>query len=1132
MKAFLGILPTAIFAAFAVAALAKDLVHQETVDGDNQIHDDAPAISPRKAPQNCNAFYSDIFSRTNSKYLAVTTVQNYHEQKDTVSLTEFLQNLQNQQYNMDTGFYPFVINRTSTTMEAHGLNAALQGRSLRQVFDCERIGFANTDDLLRRLLEATDRGGDFVQYLWAGRSGANRSNTCSGETSSTKATDEEEGEIIINSKMAYVLDLTEDLILGVGYENKQLPPDVPCSAKYDAFCSMTNVRSLVGKAQFRLEQAASLENLEVVFYELSLKHDLFTIDQGCNNGCRNDKECCFYTFVFKYDGRLVSHALQHKYFGKTLAEMVVGLLKGTEEEGMDLHRLFKRTADEHEKGIGNGFVQYRWRNSLNEESYTKIAYVTKFEFGGESYYVGSGFRFAMDDMGESSHDETEESTNITLNNDTTVADVDDTVQESETECKFVYNFPSTFKTALKLLSHSISHIISSATSLNEAFQVLSFISGGENFRLDDLYTFVYDFDGTCVAHGLFGEFVNRSLHEVFETLGIELDSKKLHEEFKEAATKGGAVSYKWHDPCSNSTFEKISFLFQLNINGRPYYAGVGFENTRAPVYAIADDKEKTPCSSSFGVECSTKNALAILGQVLANITLATSPAYSSNDESLGQVLKAINEQDEMFRYKDFSVSVFSTSSRGITAGKYNTSCATVDDGSGCCIADGFDHGRVGKSWQQILAHEGINSPSGIELHNSLVSTSESWSEGDLVYSYGRIYKKRAHVERFSYKNETFYVVTEYINREIPYHVKTRPVALWTLSLLGLLSLVFVFLSCLPYWNRRDNPYDVFLIHTDEQRESVDALKKKLEAQDLSCFLDRDMLGNRQPNSTMENALAGCRHVVVVISRTFLTRPHPCSELQYAFEKFEWLKREDHWHSLFVVLYDLKVRDYKKVRITTGFHLPNLPNNIQIEVLNDREDWGSLCGRLKTAIQNEDQGRDANNRGREQNEPWSGALAKWGAIVRLGGLIEMVGFPQPERIYTAVREETGCCRETFWQDYDNQQQGEVIGRALQQNPEEEQLRVEQAAQRLAEEEAVMKRREHEIWQNHKEKELKALEESRDRAAFFECLRHSNDRSLSIVHRELAEKQAIMIGQKHGWGFTPSFGGEEADEEDED
>eukprot|EP00522_Entomoneis_paludosa_P015876 CAMPEP_0172456522 /NCGR_PEP_ID=MMETSP1065-20121228/16252_1 /TAXON_ID=265537 /ORGANISM="Amphiprora paludosa, Strain CCMP125" /LENGTH=114 /DNA_ID=CAMNT_0013209595 /DNA_START=14 /DNA_END=355 /DNA_ORIENTATION=- len=114
---------------------------------------------------------------------------------------------------------------------------------------------------------------------------------------------------------------------------------------------------------------------------------------------------------------------------------------------------------------------------------------------------------------------------------------------------------------------------------------------------------------------------------------------------------------------------------------------------------------------------------------------------------------------------------------------------------------------------------------------------------------------------------------------------------------------------------------------------------------------------------MENALAGCRHVVVVISRTFLTRPHPCSELQYAFEKFEWLKREDHWHSLFVVLYDLNVRDYRRVRITTGFHLPNLQDNIQMEVLNNREDWGSLCERLISAIQDEDQGRDANNRGR-------------------------------------------------------------------------------------------------------------------------------------------------------------------------
>ena len=405
------------------------------------------ALKP--APFSCNAAYSAPCARTNSQFLAVSIVEAFRRdmdvtvndddtivgsrgnnvttvEEDTHNTTTrrhlvqvLLEEIQAQQHNMDTGFYPFVFRRADTICMAHGDRPEWAGLSLQRLFNEAGIAFSDADALHQRFVAAAEQGGGWVQYLSSDRRRRRRNGGHTNDTT-TSEEEEEEEEDVINSKLAYVTNLTSAYYLGVGYENKQLPPDVPCSAEFDGWCSITNVRSLVGAAQFRLERAVSLENFEAAVYELSFDAALFTIEEG------------FYPFLFHYDGRLKAHAILHDAFGLRISDIFERHELGTKDDGDALHARFVAAADAQQDGTGSGWVQYQWRNRLDEAAYTKIAFLTKIVFREEEYYLGVGYNFAMEETARGPLDE---------------------------ECSSSNNLPCSFKTALQLSSHSLSHAI-------------------------------------------------------------------------------------------------------------------------------------------------------------------------------------------------------------------------------------------------------------------------------------------------------------------------------------------------------------------------------------------------------------------------------------------------------------------------------------------------------------------------------------------------------------------------------------------------------------------------------------------------------------------------------------------------
>lgn len=642
------------------------------------------------AQVSCNARYSAPCARTNCEYLSTMVASDL---SIAVDFSAILQDITDQKYNLETGFYPFVVERSSSVCVAHGSNSSFVGKPLADIFDSVDLTYSNVDALHERFLTADH---DWVRYLW----------TDGGR---------------VNSKLAYVININNTHYLGVGYENQPLPPDIPCSDKFDSWCSLTNVRSLVGKAQFALEAAVSLETFEETVFRISFDDD-FKIPEG------------FYLFMYHFNGELKAHGVLRDSFGKSLSEIVPAKQLGTASDGNALHAQFVNAVQDQ----NTAWVQYPWQNSIDEDSYTKIAFLVKIVQGEDEYYLGAGFNFLVDDFAKAPLGEA---------------------------CSDKYNLPCSFRTAFQLSSHTLSHLVSSPAPLQNRLQS---ISSDPSFKHSGFYVFIYSYNNTCLAHGGNELYVGMSLNQVFDYVGIQLNATQLHEQFRSSAQQGGGwVLYDWIAPGTTNNLEKISYIFHISIDGQDYYGGIGFNHARAPVQRFTEKGtgnygHPILCSSKYELQCSEVNARALLGQALAELTLSSSEASAVTAVGytrppIEDVLAEINAQVDRFKFNDFFVSVFAFDGKVGQCGQM--------DGSGCAIAYGSQDEFEGLTWNEILELEGISSVQGAALHSRFIEKSNSGG-GVLVYSWNKV-PKRAWTARFRHETASFYIIAEYSKVPLP-----------------------------------------------------------------------------------------------------------------------------------------------------------------------------------------------------------------------------------------------------------------------------------------------------------------------------------------------------------------------------
>jgi hypothetical protein len=673
---------------------------------------DPGAIDFSPASIACNAAYSEPCARTNSEYLARTVA---HKLAQATNVVEFLEAINKGDQNLNEGFYPFVVERSTGTCVAHGASRRLAGKTIKEIFAQTNISFAaSADDLHGRFLAANYSG---VQYLW--------SDGVKADPSTTRE------EFTVHSKLAFVININDVYYLGVGYENQPLPVDLPCDARYDSWCSLTNVRSLVGKAQFRLNQAKSIEAFEEAVYDISYSPEYKL--QG-DSDQRDSDQGDFYLFLYNKTGHLKAHG-KH-YFALTLADVYVANEIGNRAEGEALHTKFLEAVSTDE----SAFVQYKWKGRSEDKIYLKIAYLARVGFESDhDYYIGAGFKFERDENPSG--------------------------PVPGKPCSDEYNLPCSFATTIGLASHALSHAISSPLSINEMF---ADITNDPQFKFGEgkhkFYIFAYDFENAmCYAHGANESFVGKNLTQVFKKLNVTADADELHKRFMDKASQGGGwVEYGWRDERSDF-FKKISYVFQINLGGKRYYGGIGFYNVRYRTREYAEkgkrkNKKAVLCTKKYNLPCSEVNTQSIVGQASARLLLALDEDSSTRMDVSGQmvlnnILTDITySSDASFQVGDFRVSVFSVEANDV---------CDDNDGSGCCLASGGNSEDVGKTWQEILLAQNDTSVTGAILHKELFEASREG--GGSVTKYG----KKFWSARFRNNKTDYYVVSDYFMTEQP-----------------------------------------------------------------------------------------------------------------------------------------------------------------------------------------------------------------------------------------------------------------------------------------------------------------------------------------------------------------------------
>ena len=149
---------------------------------------------------------------------------------------------------------------------------------------------------------------------------------------------------------------------------------------------------------------------------------------------------------------------------------------------------------------------------------------------------------------------------------------------------------------------------------------------------------------------------------------------------------------------------------------------------------------------------------------------------------------------------------------------------------------------------------------------------------------------------------------------------------------------------------------------------------------------------------MQDSLKTCRYAVAIVSRAFLSQPHPRAELAYAYDKMMWTRRRHNWQCLLVVLFDMRVSDYKRAyredqRLAR--HQPRqmaalpplLPNVDVVSMVTEdgaRLSWSQACFEIYKRMMNFDA---------------QGAIQAWKQVVHLlNTQRDLENFPHPNGLY--------------------------------------------------------------------------------------------------------------------------------------
>ncbi|CAK9020769.1 Gamma-aminobutyric acid type B receptor subunit 2 (GABA-B receptor 2) (GABA-B-R2) (GABA-BR2) (GABABR2) (Gb2) (G-protein coupled receptor 51) [Durusdinium trenchii] len=248
------------------------------------------------------------------------------------------------------GFVPFVLNKTSFVVVAHGSNSGFVNEHLDDVMDSllriPQYGLA------QEIVRKTETRNKWFQYLWP-----------LDETSRATST----------PHVGYSV-AAGDFVVFAGYAQRTLPRDTYCNPDFNGLCTINNVRSVVGQTLTAALVVESVEQLRTLFNQVTYETTF--------------KEGPYYAFYINYGNNTGNETKAHGadvFIRLPVPEMmdVVGI--GHLVDGEALHQTFATAARN-----GGGWAEYLWRVRATDPDQLKVSFTHGInKFGFESF-IGCG----------------------------------------------------------------------------------------------------------------------------------------------------------------------------------------------------------------------------------------------------------------------------------------------------------------------------------------------------------------------------------------------------------------------------------------------------------------------------------------------------------------------------------------------------------------------------------------------------------------------------------------------------------------------------------------------------------------------------------------------------------------------
>ena len=386
-----------------------------------------------------------------------------------------------------------------------------------------------------------------------------------------------------------------------------------CDATSDDLCAVAYSTQAVGGSLTRLLTASDENEFRMRLFDITAGFgNRRQRDESFSEICAGDFIGCFFPVVVDAATGLViahgAHGYERNLVGKSVLDPPYDVGSLDEFRIPAEHGGAFRLQDHTALGPAMNITE-------TLDVYTANAFVVGITLFGQSYYVYTSYLHRMGEVRDGPYC---------------------------TACSASENYPCGWHNAKALLGHIQTMLLGSPIDENRSFDdAWSQVTNNSNYAINtlgqkDFYAFAYDWNGTCVAHGLFPDFVGQSILVNAAFISEFVDVWDLHLQWVQASTTDAkyAVRYPWLDGNGECCFDKVVYVLQIARNGRNYFVavGIGESSPAVPTFSEAANGYLSSDYRSYDADLLTQ---LVVGQAIFHF--ATSETNAMFLDAVGNV---------------------------------------------------------------------------------------------------------------------------------------------------------------------------------------------------------------------------------------------------------------------------------------------------------------------------------------------------------------------------------------------------------------------------------------------------------------------------------------------------------------